>query len=378
MEGKQGILIITRGIYPFVAGGVGIHTYYVATELSKNHYITVLTGRKNHSSMGNFDPDMKKVTFRFVDVPSMPVFSSAVFVLSGLVTTLCKVKKLDVTHAHQALSPLVLAFLVHLLRRTPFIVTCHASDVRLIKNTFVRLIQRFLFSRARYLTLVSTEMKKILINAYDVDGAKIGIIRNGYDERLVSRLIENTKRECSTRIAFVGSLRPIKDPITLLKAFREIAGKYSNIRLHIVGDGPLRGLLEAFCLENNLSSKVTFEGRKSHEEALKAIAESTVFVLTSIDEGLPTVLVEAMAIGKPVIATAVGGVPEVVKDEINGMLVPPSSPEHLAKVLERLLNDSELRRKIGKAAAETVKDYTWGKIAKKYEIVYHEALRLRS
>lgn len=370
------VLLISRSIYPLLTGGIAVHVYYISMALSNKFKVSILAERTGDIS--DKISCFHKTTPVLTQVPSAPFFSSLIFVLRGLFNCVRKVGRVEIVHAHQALTPAILAFLISRFYRIPFIITCHGSEIRTRRKCgLVKLIQRFLFSRASYLTTVSTEMEKILMNAYDVDGTKIGIIPNGYDERLVSRVMENTKKEYSAGIVFVGSLRPIKDPITLLKAFREIAGKYSNISLHIIGDGPLRGLLEAFCLENSLSSKVTFEGRKSHEGALRAIVESTVFVLTSVEEGLPTVLIEAMALGKPVIATAVGGVPEVVKDGINGILIPPRSPERLAKILERFLNDSELGRKIGKAAAESVKDYKWSKIAKKYERIYETVLSLK-
>lgn len=370
------VLLITRGIYPLLTGGIAIHVYYASKALSKKFNVSILAERTGNFS--NKISSFHKPTLVLTQVPSAPFFSSLIFVLRGLFNCVRKVGRVEIVHGHQALTPAILAFLISRFYRIPFIITCHGSEIRTRgKFGLVRLIQRFLFSRASYLTTVSTKMKKILMNGYDVDATKVRVIPNGYDERAIARLKENTKREYSAGIVFVGSLRPIKDPITLLKAFREIAGKYSSISLHFVGDGPLRGQLKAFCLENSLSSKVIFEGRESHEEALRAIAESTVFVLTSVEEGLPTVLIEAMALSKPVIATAVGGIPEVVEGGINGILIPSKSPRHVAKALERLLTDSELRRKLGKAAAESVKNYTWSKIAEKYERIYEATSRVR-
>ena len=371
------VLLITRGIYPLLTGGIAVHVYYVSRALSKKFSVSILAERAGNcsSKISSFD----KIPLVLTSVPSMPLISSLIFVLRGLFDCVRKVGRVDIVHAHQALTPAILAFLISRFYRIPFIITCHGSEIRTRrKRGLIKLIQRFLFSRASYLTTVSTEIKRILMNSYDVDATKISIIPNGYDERTVARLIKNMEREYPARIAFVGSLRQFKDPLTLLKGFREITEKYLDTELHIVGDGPLRERLRTFCLENSLSSKVIFEGIKPHEEALRAIAESTVFVLTSVEEGLPTVLIEVMALGKPVIATAVGGIPEVVKDGVNGILIPPKSPEHVAEALRRLLTDSELRRRLGDAARESVKDYTWSKIAEKYEIVYQKVLRPRS
>lgn len=367
------VLLITRGIYPLLTGGIEMHVYYISSALSKKFSVSILAERTGNCSdkISSFD----KIPLVLTSVPSMPFFSSLIFILRGLFNYVRKVGRVEIVHAHQALTPAILAFLIGRFYRIPFIITCHGSEIRVQKSRVIRLIQRFLFSKASHLTTVSTEMKKNLVNCHDVNPTKISVIPNGYDEQAVGRLMENTKREYSVGIVFVGSLRPFKDPLTLLKGFGEIVGKYSNIELNIIGDGPLRGQLEAFCLENGLSSKVIFEGTKSHEQTLRAIAKSAIFVLSSVEEGLPTVLIEAMALGKPVIATAVGGVPKVVKDGINGILVPPNSPRRVAKALEKLLNNLRLRRKLGEAAAESVKDYTWSKIAEKYEIMYQKALR---
>jgi glycosyltransferase involved in cell wall biosynthesis len=119
---------------------------------------------------------------------------------------------------------------------------------------------------------------------------------------------------------------------------------------------------------------VRFLGRLPHERVLEHIANSDIFILTSVEEGMPTVVLEALALGKPVIATAVGGIPEVVKEGVNGILVPLKSPELTAKALERLLSNSELRKKLGRGAADSVKDYAWSKMVEKYERVYSVSL----
>jgi len=347
-ENKKNILMITREIYPFVVAGIGIHVFYTSRILSQKFKISILSDS------------------------SRPL--SLLFIPLGFFRFIFKIRKVDLIHAHQALAPAVLAFLISKLYRIPFIVTCHGSEIRCRKNKLIWLIQFIVLRKAAHITVVSEELKDILEKNYYMDPLRITIIRNGYDEEEINQLKREIDEEIVKKVVFVGSLRPIKDPITLLQGFMKIPAKYPGIRLHIIGDGPLREELIKFCLENGLSSSVVFEGRKAHRETLRAISDSAIFIMTSIGEGLPTVLVEAMALGKPVIATAVGGIPEIVKHEINGLLIPPRCPECVAQALEKLLSNPDLRKKYGRAAAESVKELTWRKISEQYEEMYTKIL----
>lgn len=368
---KHRVLLVTRDVYPLASGGIATHVYYVHKALSHKFNVSTVAEEtrifKKASALNG--------STLLVRVPSAPFFSSLFFVLRGLFSCVRKIGRVEVVHAHQALTPAVLAFLISRLYRIPLIITCHGSEMRIEgRRAPVKLVQILLFKRAKHLTTVSAELKRILVSSYSIDPTKVDIIPNGYDERAVARLTHHTTREDSSEVVFVGSLRPYKDPMTLLKGFREIARKFSTAKLHLIGDGPLRPQLEAFCVRSGLSSKVFFEGRKPHKEALKAVAESDIFALTSSEEGLPTALVEAMALHKPVMATAVGGTPEIVKDGVNGILIPPRSPKHVALALETLLADTKLRRELGKAAAESVRNYTWSKIAWNYGKIYESTI----
>lgn len=357
---KLQIMVITQSLYPYVVGGAEIHAYQTSRRLSLKHNIRLITE---------------------VSRPHRPLLSSVLFVMKA-VELAAKSEKTDVVHCHQAFVSSIAGLLIYYIKRTPFIITCHGSDIRIMKkNPLIKLVQRIALSRASYITCVSKDVATILEREYRVPKNRITVIPNGYDVDFINRAKQETATDSNrqgAKLVFVGSLRSAKSPQTLFEGFKRVLRRGLDIQLYVVGDGPLRPRLEQYCVNNSLVTKVSFLGTLPHEKALKVIATSTIFINTSIEEGLPTSLVEAMALGKPVIATAVGGIPEVVKDGINGVLVPPESSEHVAKALERLLTDPELRRKLGEAAAESVKDYTWGKIAEKYEIMYQKALRSRS
>jgi len=108
------------------------------------------------------------------------------------------------------------------------------------------------------------------------------------------------------------------------------------------------------------------------------ILKSDILILTSVEEGMPTVIIEALALGKPVIVTRVGGIPEIIKNEFNGLLIPPKSPEHVAKAVYKLLNDEKLYTKLSSNASKSVCGHSWSEIASMYEQMYINLLNLSS
>lgn len=145
----------------------------------------------------------------------------------------------------------------------------------------------------------------------------------------------------------VGRLVPVKDHRTLIEGLHHLAGDPAPWRLWIVGEGPERPALEGLVAESGMAGRIEFLGQR--EDVPDLLGQSDLFLLTSLNEGFGLVLVEAMASGLPVVATDVGGIPEVVTAEETGVLVPPSDPERVAGAVRRLLRDPELRNRMGNA-----------------------------
>jgi glycosyltransferase involved in cell wall biosynthesis len=376
---KLSILVTTIGIYPEKVGGAEIHVYYVCSRLSeRGHSMLVVTSALPSSLTRASDP---RAPFAKYPLKLWPTPLSALsYVIKSVALSLILRKQVDIVHAHVADYPMVAAFFSSLLSRKPFTITCHGSDVRVYGRKFSRRILQAPFLRkAKSVFAVSNEIAGILTQKYGVHRDKIHVIKNGYDERATKKLVSIQPYgsiKNSKMVVCVASMRPEKDHMTLLKGFAKLTKKVSGAQLSLIGDGPLRPRLEEFCAQQGVCS-VKFLGNLSHRNLLECVSRSDVFALTSSEEGMPTAVVEALALGKPVVATRVGGIPEVVKDGENGILIPPKSPEHLANALERLLTDSELRIKLGKVAAESVKDYAWNKIAEKYEDIYRKVFRLK-
>ena len=147
-------------------------------------------------------------------------------------------------------------------------------------------------------------------------------------------------------IAIVASLTANKGHGILLTAFEEAFRNHPSIRLLIVGDGPLREQLETATRQLMLDQAVVFTGIR--QDVFSLLQTSDIFVLPSqYREGLGVALIEAMAVGLPVIGTDLGGIPEVIEDGENGFLVSPGSSEQLAEALKKLVNDQALRTGMG-------------------------------
>jgi glycosyltransferase involved in cell wall biosynthesis len=168
-------------------------------------------------------------------------------------------------------------------------------------------------------------------------------------------------RGAGPRVVAVGRLAPPKDPLTLVRALSALRTRPAAL---LVGGGPQRSAVEAEIAAHNLASAVAVAGER--RDVARLLAEADVFVLSTRSEGAPMSILEAMAAGLPVVASAVGGVPELVENEVTGLLVPPGDPAALAAALDRLLADPDLRRRLGANGRERAKtrfDLTVGRRA---------------
>ena len=146
----------------------------------------------------------------------------------------------------------------------------------------------------------------------------------------------------SPTIICVGRLSPEKGQTGLLRAFARLRARHPDAVLRLVGDGSDRDALERLASELGIDDAVTFAGRLPEQETLDEIARADMLVLPSFMEGLPIVLMEAMALGVPVISSRVAGIPELVSDGKTGLLFAPSDWDELAQCIERLLSDRAL------------------------------------
>jgi glycosyltransferase involved in cell wall biosynthesis len=205
---------------------------------------------------------------------------------------------------------------------------------------------------------VAEAQRPYLVDELGHPDDKIRIIYNGVDlakfrtnsDRGV--LVEFGFAEDDPVVGIVAVLRPEKDHVSLLRAARTVVDELTNARFLIIGDGPTRPQLEALCSELRITPNVHFAG--SRDDIARLLPAIDVFALTSTSECFPISVLEAMACARPAVCTAVGGIPEVIKDGETGYLVPPRNPLQLAARLVGLLRDPQTARRMGSAARARV------------------------
>lgn len=150
-------------------------------------------------------------------------------------------------------------------------------------------------------------------------------------------------------------------------------------KVMLIGSGPLEAEIRAAVESGGIGNQVIMTGNIPHEEALKRIASADLFISPSDQEGFPLAPAEAMALGVPVVATAVGGVPELVEDGVTGLLVPPGNPEALADAVARALSDRGMRQRFQSAAPERIQThFTPAVIARRWEAYFKEMIASRA
>lgn len=174
-------------------------------------------------------------------------------------------------------------------------------------------------------------------------------------------------------ISFIGRITAQKDPLNLIKAFKEVTALHSNAVLLMVGDGELKEKAIALVKELDLEKSVVFQ--KSRADVADILFSSDIFCLPSLWEGFPIALLEAMAMRKVVIATDVDGSIEIIKDRKNGLLIKPQNTKMLTDAISELIKNHTLRKQLAEAARQTIlNDFDVKKMTIKIEEVYKNVL----
>jgi glycosyltransferase involved in cell wall biosynthesis len=173
---------------------------------------------------------------------------------------------------------------------------------------------------------------------------------------------------------FFGHLSRIKGVDILVKAFHRVSQRNQEAHLHLVGDGELIGFCENFVLEKNLTDKVHFWGALPQNKLFRIVRGADICVFPSRDDAAPLALLEAMAAGKPIISTLVGGIPELVKNGRNALLIKPNV-DQLACTMQYLLDNADIMEKISKYNVRDATRYSWKEASKKYVRIYRALTR---
>jgi glycosyltransferase involved in cell wall biosynthesis len=293
--------------------------------------------------------------------------------------------EVDVFHLHSPLPPPIRS-------QRPLLVTVHSSRVGASKaikgmdlnSLLTRLqvpisirIERRVFASADCIAVVAHSVVGECLQSYGLGEKQIAVLGNGVDTSVFCAKGQGSAiRVGETYVMAAGRLAAAKGFKDLVNAMGHVIHQYPTARLYIAGAGPLEERLRDKVKQMALHHAVRFLGHvKDRTRMAELYRGATIFAHASHHEGLPTVLLEAMSCGKAVVSTAVGGVPDLIEHEVNGLLTPPRSVEKLAKAICHLLSDAALRDRLGTAARRTVeKHFSWQVVGGHYLHLYQALL----
>ncbi|MFN3476458.1 MAG: glycosyltransferase [Candidatus Methylomirabilales bacterium] len=274
----------------------------------------------------------------------------------------------------------ILAAFVARIARVPIVIASRRSLGYFKVGKPHYLLAERLANRMTDLIVANSEaVKEDVIRQEKVEPAKVRVVYNGIDPSLYDVPADPALRaelkipEEAKIVGVVANLIHYKGHRSFLKACQTIKRKHGAVKFLLIGDGPLRGQLEELARELGLEQDVRFLGSRHDIPELLALMD--VAVLPSLEEGFPNAVLEAMAAGKPVVATRVGGVPEAVIHGETGLLVPPKDPQALADAILALLDDPPRAEEMGKAGRERVKkEFGLDRMVWEMEGLYEELL----
>lgn len=283
-------------------------------------------------------------------------------------------EKVDIVHTHASLAGRIAGK----ISGCKVVMTRHglgSNENGPVKRLITRMISKHFTDR---IIAISRAVKIGLIDS-GVPADMITTIYNGIDLSRFAKVKGTLRRELNLApdipiVGIVARLVPEKGYEYAINAFYQVLKVFPSVRLIIIGEGPLEESLKDMCKRLGIKDHVIFMGYRQDVESLEA--DFDVFVLPSISEGLGLALLEAMALGKPAVATETGGIPEVIKHKVNGFLVPPGNDKYLAEGIIEALSDKEQAKMLGLAAQKTVfRKFSSTAMIENTEKVYMEILQ---
>jgi phosphatidylinositol alpha-1,6-mannosyltransferase len=267
--------------------------------------------------------------------------------------------------------------------RAPLVVSLHGSDVAVSeRSSAIGRATRWTFSRAAAVTAPSRDLldraaglgarRRLELVQYGVDARAFSA---GPDEAAATRARLGVDDD-ALLVCGVGRLIPVKGFEFLVRAYASVAHERPKVKLVLVGDGDQRGELVELARTLEVADGVVFTGTAGRDEIPGYLAAADVVVVPSVRhagyvDGLPNVALEAMAAGRPLVATRAGGLPDLVRDGENGLLVDEKDAAGLAAAITRLVDDSELRSRLGRTAqAEARAQRSWTAVGERFVAIY--------
>jgi glycosyltransferase involved in cell wall biosynthesis len=260
-------------------------------------------------------------------------------------------------HCHFATHPALAGFLIHRLVGIPYSFTAHGSDLHVDRTMLCRKVAEAAF-------VVTISRSNAIVFETECGGpiGKLEVIHCGIDGRVFRPTERRTGPDRGGRLTVtcVGTMHEVKGQRHLIEAGAELVRRGVDVGLRFIGDGPDRPALERLGTELGLGDRIEFLGLRKRAEVVALLGESDILVAPSVPtaggkrEGLPVVLIEAMAAGVPVVASHLSGIPELVENDVTGLTVPPGDSGAIADAIAGLAADPALRTRLAEAGRARV------------------------
>lgn len=364
--------------YP-VYGGSGV----VATELgmqlaARGHEVHFIT----YAMPFRLSSFVENVFYHEVEVPSYPLFEHAPYSIALTVAmhNVAERYNLDLIHAHYAVPHATSAWMAKEMTQSKnlcIVTTLHGTDITLVgQDPSYQSITAFSIQKSDGLTAVSEFLRRETVEHFDVAPERIEVIPNFVDLTEYKRDVHPCHRARLSKkgekiIMHISNFRPVKRVDDTVRVFARIAREIPA-RLVLIGDGPERGRVQQTAEEEGVADRVTFLGKQ--ESVAEILACADLFLLPSATESFGLVALEAMSCGVPVVATRVGGLPELVPDGEAGFLAAIGDVAQMAEQSIRILQDDAEWSRMSNAARAAAQQYSTEHVVPMYESYYRKVL----
>jgi len=376
------IQMVIGQFYPIIGGAENQALNLSKSLIRKNISVSVVTLRKGNLKKFEY---VKGIPVFRIFSPRIRCIGKYIYLLTFFLYLVKTRNKYDIIHIHQGLSPAFVAVLAGKVLRKKTIIkigNCgERFDIKVLKSSY--LIGRFMaaiLKKANAIIYINSEMKKELIKErfprerlyYIPNGVDVEIYEPPKNEKEKKAMKEKLNLPLDKIVLFVGTLYPKKNLEFLIREWKGIVGLFPHTHLILLGEGPQREELLNLTEKLGIKENVHLIGEKKNVEEYLVAAD--IFLLPSLVEGLSNALLEAMASGLPCAVSDIPGNRDLIIDSRNGQLFNPLDGEKFKEIMIFLLKNKEFAYSMGRAARETVKEYSFHKIVPRYLSVYSKLL----
>lgn len=374
------ICVITSANFP-PEEGIGNYIYNMSKELiRKGNQVTIITrGSLRKTYREDFDG------IALYKVPFIFAYPFHVLIHGFFVNKLLKSieQDFDLIHIHTPLPPIIKSHIpIVVTVHSPMINGAKAIDITDLFSLATKFQAKYISyplekKLLRYAGLISTVSINVSkeLEEYGFNSENITVIYNGVDENLFSPVVKN----CGEKyILYTGRISYGKGLVELVECAKEICMCRGDIRFILAGDGPLLSDFKERVKDFNLEDRIEFLGHVNRNEIVKLYQNAHLFVFPSYYEGLPGSLLEAMSCKLPIVATKVPGNIELIENNVNGILVPSKDSNALKEAVLTMLDDAEMRLRLGEKARDTIikNGFTWNSVSNNILQCYHSVQKI--